>query len=41
MDRLDQGPVEGPGLDKGPGMGADNGVGLAEGLTELKECRQG
>ena len=28
-------------LDEGPGMGTDNGVGLAEGLAESEEFRRG
>ena len=28
-------------LDKGLGVGTDDGVGLAESLAELEECRRG
>ena len=35
----DKGSADGAGLDKGPGVGTDNGAGLAEVLAEL-EARQ-
>ena len=39
MDGLDKGPADGADLDEGPGVGTDDGAGLAEGLTESEERR--
>ena len=39
VEGLDKGPVDGAGLDEGPGVGTDNGAGLAEGLAESEERR--
>ena len=36
---MDKGPADGAGLDEEPGVGTDDGAGLAEGLAESEERR--
>ena len=38
-DKLDKGSVDGRGLDKGPGVGMDDGAGLTMGLVEIEKRR--
>ena len=37
MDGLDKSSADSVGLDEGPGVGTDDGAGLAEGLAESEE----
>ena len=39
VDGSDKGPVDGAGLDEGPGVRTDDGAGLAEGLSKSEERR--
>ena len=37
MDGLDKSSADSVGLDEGPGVGTDDGAGLAEGIAESEE----